>query len=97
MRGWIAYVQTHLPFGINEWPSWANEALGGILLGLPALALVAARHPILAAVAVVAAHTLSEVYEQEFDARGYLAQDVLERARGLLLVVAIALIVGGNG
>jgi hypothetical protein len=32
LGGWIAWGEQHLlPWGINAWPKWSNEGLGGIL------------------------------------------------------------------
>lgn len=91
IRALVAWVQRHLP----AWPSWLIEGLVGKLLAVPAVLLLVVWHqPILSAIAMLMARGVSELYELFFDANGYEPQDVLERDRGLILALAVAVAFG---
>lgn len=91
IRAIVAWVQWHLP----DWPSWLLEGVAGKLLAAPAVLLLVVWHqPILSAIAMLMARAVSELYELFFDANGYEPQDVLERDRGLILALAVAVVFG---
>ncbi len=76
---WIAQLQRRLPF--SAWPSWASEALAGVVLEA-ALLLVIPHVGYRIAVACLA----SLAYEGFLDPRGWNRRDVLQRLSGQALV-----------
>jgi MYXO-CTERM domain-containing protein len=81
----IRWFQLHLPFGINEWPTWSNEAIGGVafmlLLLLPAL-----RRRRFASWAFPIFLVLSTAYEVWLDPWGWSGEDVAWRMHGAIAV-----------
>lgn len=90
IRDAMRWFQAHLGF-INRLPSWLNELLSGFLCVALAYGLLALLGRLLAvdmrAGTFPLALVLSEVYEHAMDPWGYNPQDVVERVRGIGLVM----------
>lgn len=83
-------MQAHLGF-INRLPSWLNELLSGFLcvgLAYGILRLLGAPQ-----FTFPLAFVFSEGYEHLLDPWGYNPQDVVERVRGIVLLLAIVQLV----
>jgi len=84
----MRWIQSHLGF-INRLPSWLNELLSGFLcvgLAYGLTSLIGAPR-----FTFPLAFVLSEIYEHVFDPWGYSSSDVVERARGIILLLVLAL------
>jgi len=82
----VRWVQGHLGF-INNLPSWLNELLSGFLcvgLAYVLTSLVGAPQ-----FTFPLAFVFCEVYERLMDPWGYNSQDVVERVRGIVLIMVI--------
>lgn len=82
----VRWIQEHLGF-LNRLPSWLNELLSGFLC-------VALAHGLTSLIGIRAltfplAFALSEGYEHLLDPWGWNPQDVVERVRGIVLIMVI--------
>lgn len=84
----ILWLQGFLP----NWPSPVIELIMGLLLGAPGFVLSRLHHPIIAALLFAAAAALNEWYEMHADPWGDEPTDVIERYRGLVLAILLALV-----
>lgn len=83
----VRWMQAHLGF-INRLPSWLNELLSGFLcVGLAYGILWVLRAP---QFTFPLAFAFSEAYEHWLDPWGYNPQDVVERVRGIGLLMLLA-------
>jgi len=76
---------------INRLPSWLNELLSGFLCVGIAWAILAPFGR--AAFVFPLAFALSEAYERLLDPWGYNPQDVVERVRGIVLLLLVWFVV----
>lgn len=98
VRDAMRWFQAHLGF-INRLPSWLNELLSGFLcvaiayggLSLTGMLLHTEHRGVLT---FPVAFLLSEFYEHTMDPWGYNPQDVVERSRGIVLVMLAVTIRG---
>lgn len=87
----VRWIQGRLGW-LNKLPSWLNELLSGILcVGVAWLLLVLLGWT---GMTFPLAFMLSEGYERWLDPSGYNAQDVVERVRGTVLVLLLAVLIG---
>lgn len=89
-RDAMRWFQGHLGF-INRLPSWLNELLSGFLCVVVAYGLLVlygwAFGTDLSALMFPVAFLLSEFYERVMDPWGYNPQDVVERMRGIVVIM----------
>lgn len=89
LKNAMRWLQAHLPPWLGGLPSPAIEAIGGLILCLPALLLAVFGHSFLAALGFVLAQAVSEAYERFIDPNGYEPEDVVERARMIVTLAAM--------
>jgi len=91
----VRWVQEHLGF-INRLPSWLNELLSGFLCVALAWLLLILLGWLVSLAGIIVdlrvatfplAFVLSEAYEHWFDPWGYSSQDVVERVRGVVVLM----------
>lgn len=93
LRNLFATILNRLTF-THTWPSWAVEAIGGALIALPAFLALATGHRIVGGMALGLSPAANELYERYVDPWGYNPSDVIERARAIILLAAIAVLLG---